>query len=90
MRRILQPIAIVLLSTSGAAANCPSYPDTLATGFVENRTAHAICMQRELGRRVDEAAEQARIDAAIGQIAIELEQQRQRMLATSGLPPAWP
>lgn len=93
MLELLQRMVVTGLvwaaSLAGAQAMCPSLPDTLATGFVEHRTAHAVCLQTELRERTDLAAERARIDAELGNLAIEL--QRQRMLAEQrAVLPVWP
>ena len=57
MRVVALGIAALTLGASGVAAACPSYPDTADTSFVENRTALALCQQRELGFTTNLAAE---------------------------------
>jgi hypothetical protein len=79
MRSLLAASALLLLSSSGALAICPTYPDDASTGYSTNATAHALCLQRELQQRTDQAAQQARIDAELGNIRIEM-QRRQRLL----------
>ncbi len=89
-QRILAIAGIVwAVPLSSAAAMCPSLPDTPATGFVENRTAHAVCLQNELHARTDLAAERARLDAELGNIEIGLQRERLFWQQQSALP-AWP
>lgn len=79
--RMLTPIraALVLLMVAvatPAAAYCPSYPDDGTTGYVNNNTAKALCLQRELAITTELAAQQARIDAELQNIERELRQQQ--------------
>ena len=67
-------LALALAATP-ALAVCPSLPDNATTHNVENRTALALCQQRELALMTDQAARQARIDAEIGNLQIELQRQ---------------
>jgi hypothetical protein len=57
MLRIPAIVALLAVSTSGASALCISYPDDGSTNYVENRTAHMLCLQRELARDTELAAE---------------------------------
>lgn len=81
MRYVLAAIAVVsAIGSTPAGAYCLSRPDDQSTNYVENGTAHMLCLQRELGLETGSAAEQARIDAELGNMRIELERQRQLML----------
>jgi hypothetical protein len=73
-------IAMLLLLATPVQALCVSIPDTSASNYVENGTAHMLCLQREVGRDAELAAERARIDAELGNIRIELERQHQLIL----------
>jgi hypothetical protein len=88
MLRIMAIVALLAVSTSGASALCVSYPDDGSTNYVENRTAHMLCLQRELARDTDLAAERARIEAELGNI--ELERQRQLILQQQAQLSRWP
>jgi hypothetical protein len=81
--------AIVLLSSSDASALCLSAPDDASTGYTSNQTAHTVCLQQELAASTSRAAEQARIDAALGNIQIELDRQRQ-LITQQQAQPHWP
>ena len=83
MRFAALAIALTLAATPAIAA-CPSLPDNQASNYVENRTALALCQQRELAVVTDRAAHEARFEVQLGNIEIELERQRinqQQMLA---------
>jgi hypothetical protein len=88
MLRIMASVALLAVSTSAASALCVSYPDDGSTNYVENRTAHMLCLQRELARDTDLAAERARIEAELGNI--ELERQRQLILQQQAQLSRWP
>jgi hypothetical protein len=90
MLRIVASIALLAASTSGASALCVSYPDDGGSNYVENRTAHMLCLQGELARETALAAEQARIDAELGNIRIELERQQQLILQQQAQLSTWP
>jgi hypothetical protein len=90
MLRIMAFVALLAVSTSGASALCVSYPDDGSTNYVENRTAHMLCLQRELAHDTDLAAERARIKAELGNIRIELERQQQLILQQQAELSAWP
>jgi hypothetical protein len=77
MRTILLSAAIVLAGASGAGAACVSYPDNASSYNVENNTAQALCLQQELALDTSRAAQQAQIDAMIGNMRIEAERQQQ-------------
>jgi len=87
MRQLLLALALGILAMP-ALAVCPSYPDDASTNNVENRTALALCHQRELAVTTDQAADQARINAEIGNLAIEI--QRQRTLLQQQVIADWP
>ena len=89
MLRIGIALTVLLACPSAANALCISFPDDVTTGYVENNTAQALCLQRELGLRTELDAQQARIDAELGNIRIQLEQQRQMILSQQALNP-WP
>jgi hypothetical protein len=89
MLKIGAAIAILLATSSAAEALCVSYPDDISTGYVENNTAQALCLQRELSQRAEFDAEQARLNAELGNIRIMLEQQRQMLIRQRALNP-WP
>jgi hypothetical protein len=83
MRRAAFSIALILTAMPAFAA-CPSLPDNQDSSYVENRTALALCQQRELGLSTDRAAANARLAAELGNLQIELERQRirqQQMIA---------
>jgi hypothetical protein len=87
MRAALLVLTFALAAMPASAA-CPSLPDDATSNYVENRTALALCQQRELGTTTDRAATEARFNAEIGNLEIELQRQRinqQQMLATT-----WP
>ena len=74
----------LMLAAAPAFAACPSLPDNQDSSYVENRTALALCQQRELGLSIDRAAATARFDAELGNLQIEIERQRinqQQMIA---------
>ena len=74
----------LMLAATPAFAACPSLPDNQASNYVENRTALALCQQRELGFTTDSAAANAQLDAELGNLQIEIERQRikqQQMIA---------
>jgi hypothetical protein len=88
MRILIFIAGLLLLSSSEAAALCISAPDDASTGYTQNQTDHTICLQQELSQSTDRAADQARLDAALGNIRIEIE--RQRQLITQQLAqPGW-
>jgi hypothetical protein len=89
MLRSILATAFLITAPAVALADCPSYPDGPATGYVANTTARAVCLQLELGQRTNDLAIEAEVDAALG--AIELELQRQRQLIVSQQPTyVWP
>ena len=90
MLRIVASVALLAVSTSGANAICVSYPDDGTSNYVENRTAHMLCLQRELARDTELAAQRARIEAELDNIRIELERQQQLILSQQARTSAWP
>jgi hypothetical protein len=90
MLRIVASLALLAVSTSGANAICVSYPDDGTSNYVENRTAHMLCLQRELARDTELAAQRARIEAELDNIRIELERQQQLILSQQARTSAWP
>ena len=79
MRTLLVSAALLLASASGASALCPSVPDNASSYNVENNTARALCLQQELAQQTALDAQQAKIDAMIGNMQIEAERDRQQM-----------
>jgi hypothetical protein len=75
MRPLFLALALSVAATP-ALALCPSYPDNEQTNNVQNRTALALCHQRELGYTTEQAADEARFDAEIGNLEIEIQRQR--------------
>jgi hypothetical protein len=90
MLRIVASVALLALSTGGASALCVSYPDDGNSNYVEHRTAHMLCLQGELATATALAAEQARIDAELGNIRLELERQQQLILQQQAQLSTWP
>jgi hypothetical protein len=90
MLRIVASLALLAVSTSGANAICVSYPDDGTSNYVENRTAHMLCLQRELARDTELAAQRARIEAELDNIRIQLERQQQLILSQQDRTSAWP
>ncbi len=81
-------LLFVLVAATPASAYCPSFPDDGSTGYVRNNTARALCLQRELAIETDFAAEQARIDAELRNLQIELRQQQ--LVFMQPQLPVWP
>lgn len=79
-------IAIALVVAAPAQAACVSWPDSAATGYVANSTALALCRETELALRTEAMANQARIEAELGNIQAELERQRIMIMQQSTLP----
>lgn len=79
MKTLLAAAAMVLLATSGASALCVSQPDDASTGYTRNNTEQAVCLQRELAQDTERAALEARIDAALGNLEIDLRRQQQML-----------
>lgn len=77
MRSALVALALMFAAMPAVAA-CPSLPDDAASNYVENRTALALCQQRELGLVTDRAAAEAQIAVELGNLRIELERQLQQ------------
>jgi hypothetical protein len=71
---------MLLAVVTPAQGFCVSKPDSSASNYVENGTAHMLCLQRELGRDTELAAERARIDAELGNLRIEIDRQQQLIL----------
>ena len=90
MLRIVASLALLAVSTGGASALCVSVPDDGNSNYVENGTAHMLCLQGELGRDTAGAAERARIESELGNIRIELERQQQLILQQQAQLSAWP
>jgi hypothetical protein len=90
MLRIVASLALLAVSTSGVSALCVSLPDNGDSNYVENGTAHMLCLQGELGRETEGAAERARIESELGNIRIELERQQQLILQQQAQLSAWP
>jgi hypothetical protein len=84
MRPILLALILSVAATP-ALALCPSLPDDERTNNVENRTALALCHQRELAVTTDQAADQARFNVELGNLEMEIQRQRvmqQQIIAT--------
>lgn len=78
MRTLLAAIAAVLLA-SPVQAFCQPQPDNASTYNVENNTAQSLCLQNELAQQTALDAQEAKIDAMIGNMQIEAERQQQLM-----------
>jgi len=79
--------ALLALMAFPALAYCPSVPDDGSTGYVANTTNTALCLQRELAVDTSLAAEQARIDAQLNQMQLELQKRQMQAPVYS---PTWP
>jgi hypothetical protein len=74
-----------------AQALCVSSPDNAATYNVENNTAQSVCLQDELAFAARLRAEQAKVDAMLGNIQIQLNKQRLQMMQQQPMgQAAWP
>ncbi|HHY49793.1 MAG TPA: hypothetical protein GYA10_08615 [Alphaproteobacteria bacterium] len=89
MQSLAAAAVMVLLATSGASALCVSRPDDAATGYTRNTTEQAVCLQRELAQETARAADDARIEAALGNLQIELQRQQQWLTLQLSQQP-WP
>ena len=85
MHRCITALAVVLLSASTAQAACVLRPDGADSRYVENGAAYALCLQRELADAVKSEALQARIDADLRAMRLELERRQQAMAARLNL-----
>ena len=83
MRCAIASAVLVLASTAPALASCPIVPDGADSRYVENATAHALCLQRQLASETDWRADLARIEANLEAMRVELERQRQQALAAT-------
>jgi hypothetical protein len=88
MLKIATTLALIAVATP-ASALCISFPDGGTSNYVENGTAHMLCLQRELGQDTALAAERARIESELGNIRIELERQQQLILQQQAQLSAW-
>ena len=77
MLRLTLTLAMLLLGAGSAQALCVSQPDGAATHYVENNTAQALCLQRELAQQTASQATQARIDATLDNLQLDLQRQQQ-------------
>lgn len=77
MTRLVLTLAIVLLCIAPVQALCVSRPDGAASHYVENNTAQALCLQRELAQQSAMQATQARIDATLNNLQLDLQRQQQ-------------
>lgn len=87
----MRPSLIILAfvaSALPAAAACPAVPDGPESRYVENTTARALCLARDLAAATENAAANARIEVELGNIESEL--QRQRALVAQQLATGWP
>ena len=83
MLRLVASLGYVLLGVTGTQALCVSRPDGAATHYVENNTAQALCLQRELAQHTAGQAVQAQIDATLENLQIDLKRQQQLQQALS-------
>jgi hypothetical protein len=88
IRALALVIALAAAAASPAAAYCPSIPDDSSTGYVENSTARALCLQRELARDAELAAQRAEIEARLRDLQLDL--QRQQLTFAQPVLPVWP
>ena len=85
MLKVAAVLAVLLATVSPAAALCVSYPDGESTRFVENSTAHTICLQQELALDTRDAANRARIEGELDYIQRQLQQQRMQLMEQRAL-----
>lgn len=77
MLRLIATLCFVLLGVTGAQALCASRPDGAATHYVENNTAQALCLQRELAQQTANQALQTQIETTLENLQIDLQRQQQ-------------
>jgi hypothetical protein len=75
MLRFALVTAAVLCATQ-AQAYCPSAPDTASTNYVENSTAHTLCLQQELTQTIEQVELEANYEAQI-ELLMQQRQQQQ-------------
>jgi hypothetical protein len=78
--RIRIAVLAVITLTSGAEAYCFPVPDTAATGYVANGLDRTLCVQRELTQSTDARNRETAIDATLGKVQRDLQQQRFMLL----------
>jgi hypothetical protein len=79
LRSIVAAAAIVVVGPGPVEAACVLYPDGPESRYVENGAAYALCLQRELADTVEADALQARIDADLRAMRMELERRQQAL-----------
>lgn len=77
MRALVLAIAFIVGGSSAVSAFCQPQVDNSSTYNVENNTAQALCLQQELAQQTAYDAQQAKIDAMIGNMQIEAQRQQQ-------------
>lgn len=80
MRRAVFAALALVLTSSGAHAYCLSMPDTAATHYVDNSTAHALCLQQELSDTTERLAREAQWQAELGALAAQQQMRRRFQL----------
>jgi hypothetical protein len=71
MRRFVLAIVIALTTAGGAAAYCPSFPDSASTQYVQNQQELMLCHQRELAAAVEAQQREAEIESQIRLLEIQ-------------------
>ncbi|HWA18146.1 MAG TPA: hypothetical protein VG757_04060 [Devosia sp.] len=73
--RSLGLATILALAAAPAFAFCPSLPDDVSTHFVQNQQALMLCQQQELAELAASKAREAKVQADLQALQIEIEQQ---------------
>jgi hypothetical protein len=85
MPTFLPAALAALLMTAEAQAFCASVPEDSAWHATQQKTAHMLCLQRELSQATDEKAAEARWQLQFGTLAARTELMLQQQRAASML-----
>lgn len=69
-------VAATVLCATQAQAYCASAPDSASTNYIENSTAHTLCLQQELTQTVEQVELEATYQA---QIELLMQQRQQQL-----------
>lgn len=81
--RLLPLSVIMAFLAAPALAFCPSFPDDASTRFIQNQQALMLCQQQELADAAAAQAREARLQADLQALQIQLEQQLRMQQATT-------
>jgi hypothetical protein len=82
MLRIVIATTVVAFCATGAEAYCLSAPDNATSNYIENSTAHTLCLQQELSDSTERVELETRFKAQI-----ELLTQQQQKLQMQSFEP---